>query len=90
MNTLLEVSHGLIALVDSRFKRYIYDQINWEGQFIGLVGPCGVGKTTLVLQYLKAQTEVQNVLYVTADDFYFAKNRLLDLASDFVKWVDKF
>jgi predicted AAA+ superfamily ATPase len=52
---------------------------------LGLVGPRGVGKTTLVLQYIKKNLNPQETLYVTAEDFYFAKNRLTELADDFVK-----
>jgi predicted AAA+ superfamily ATPase len=85
METLFEYSNRLIANVDSRFTRYMYDQINWGSRLIGLVGPRGVGKTTLVLQHIKNNLEAKHTLYVTVEDFYFAKNRLLDVASDFVK-----
>jgi predicted AAA+ superfamily ATPase len=64
----------------------MYDQINWDSRLIGLVGPRGVGKTTLVLQHIKNNLDPKYTLYVTAEDFYFAKNRLLDVASDFVKF----
>jgi predicted AAA+ superfamily ATPase len=85
MEALFEYSNRLIADVDSRFTRYLYDQINWDSRLIGLVGPRGVGKTTLVLQHIKNNLDHAHTLYVTAEDFYFAKNRLLDAASDFVK-----
>lgn len=85
MEALFEYSNRLIANVDIRFTRYMYDQINWGSRLIGLVGPRGVGKTTLVLQHIKNNLEAKHTLYVTAEDFYFAKNRLLDVASDFVK-----
>lgn len=85
MEALFEYSNRLIANVDSRFTRYMYDQINWKSRLLGLVGPRGVGKTTLVLQHIKNNLETKHTLYVTAEDFYFAKNRLLDVASDFVK-----
>lgn len=52
---------------------------------IGLTGPRGVGKTTLVLQYIKESLSSDVSLYVTAEDFYFADHRLLELADDFVK-----
>ena len=85
MEALFEYSNRLIADVDIRFTRYLYDQINWDNRLIGLVGPRGVGKTTLVLQHIKNNLDHAHTLYVTAEDFYFAKNRLLDVASDFVK-----
>lgn len=85
MDKLFEYSNQLIDQVDSTFKRYLYHQINWQNRLLGLVGPRGVGKTTLVLQYIKQNLDIQKTLYVIAEDFYFAKHRLIDLASDFVK-----
>lgn len=85
MDTLFEYSNHLISTVDTVFVRYSYHQINWQNRLIGIVGPRGVGKTTLVLQYIKSHLDIRKTLYVTAEDFYFAKNRLVDLAATFVK-----
>lgn len=85
MEALFEYSNRLIANINSEFTRYMYDQINWDSRLIGLFGPRGIGKTTLVLQHIKNNLSLKHTLYVTAEDFYFAKNRLLDVASDFVK-----
>jgi len=52
---------------------------------IGLTGPRGVGKTTLVLQHIKNNLTHVETLYVTTEDFYFADNKLIDLADVFVK-----
>lgn len=54
---------------------------------IGLTGPRGIGKTTLVLQHIKKHLNPDETLYVNAEDFYFADNRLMDLADYFVKGV---
>lgn len=72
------------------FHRYMYSRINWENRMIGLVGPRGVGKTTLVLQYIKENLDRNASLYVTAEDFYFATHRLLDLADAFSKAGGKY
>lgn len=52
---------------------------------IGLTGPRGVGKTTLVLQHIKENLNPDESLYVTAEDFYFADHKLLELAEVFSK-----
>jgi predicted AAA+ superfamily ATPase len=52
---------------------------------IGLTRPRGVGKTTLVLQHIKKNLNPAETLYITAEDIYFADNRLIDLADTFVK-----
>lgn len=90
MQTLFEYSNRLISNVDKKFTRYLYNRIHWENRLIGIVGPRGVDKTTLVLQYIKNNLDVRHTLNVSAEDFYFAKHRLSDLASDFVKWGGKY
>lgn len=90
MDALFEYSNQLISEVDTAFIRYSYHRINWQNRLVGLVGPRGVGKTTLVLQYIKNNLNIHQTLYVTAEDFYFAKNRLTDLADSFVKSGGKY
>lgn len=85
MNTLQDRYRKLLLETDTRFHRYMYGRINWNSRMIGLTGPRGVGKTTLVLQYIKENLPLDTSLYVTAEDFYFADHRLLELADDFVK-----
>lgn len=85
MDSLFEYSNQLVSRVDTVFIRYSYDHIGWQNRLVGLIGPRGVGKTTLVLQYIKRNLHLKNTLYVTAEDFYFAKHSLIDLADNFVK-----
>jgi len=80
MNKLFEHFHKLLRELNTDFHRYIYTRINWNSRMIGLTGPRGVGKTTLVLQHIKKNLDPNKSLYVTAEDFYFADNKLTDLA----------
>lgn len=68
----------------------MYSEINWANRMVGIIGPRGVGKTTLVLQYIKQNLNFAETLYVTAEDFYFADNKLIDLANAFVKKNGKY
>lgn len=90
MDELFQYSNQLLTKVNTGFVRYTYHQINWKNRMLGLIGPRGVGKTTLVLQYIKSNFNRNETLYVTAEDFYFAKNRLVDLAASFVKLGGKY
>lgn len=90
MDNLFEQSNKLINEVDLGFLRYMYDEINWQNRMIGLIGPRGVGKTTLVLQYIKQNLNLNEALYVSAEDFYFVDNRIIDLADKFVKHGGKY
>ena len=85
MDKLFEYFNKMIRETNIEFHRYIYSKINWNSRMIGLTGPRGVGKTTLVLQHIKESLNLNDSLYVTAEDFYFASHRLLDLADAFVK-----
>ncbi|WP_392419958.1 ATP-binding protein [Capnocytophaga canis] len=89
MESLFQYSNHLITNTDIRFVRYLYSRINWENRLIGIVGARGVGKTTLILQYIKNELDTNKTLYVTAEDFYFGSNKLVDLADVFVKFGGK-
>ncbi len=52
---------------------------------IGIIGARGVGKTTMILQYIKENLNNKKALYVSADDIWFGENKLLDLADEFYK-----
>jgi len=90
MDKLFEQFQKLLRETDTSFFRYIYADMNWKSRMIGLTGPRGVGKTTLVLQHIKKNLNPAETLYVTAEDFYFAGNKLIDLAGDFVKRGGKY
>jgi len=85
MDKLFEIFYKLLKETDTSFFRYIYSDINWNNRMIGLTGPRGIGKTTLILQHIKEDLDPANTLYVTAEDFYFADNRFLNLADAFAK-----
>ena len=67
------------------FHRYMYERIDWSDRLIGLKGPRGVGKTTLLLQRAKEVLDRDTTLLVNADDLYFTTHTLVDLADDFVR-----
>lgn len=86
------VDYSLINFMEERLKatpsdfhRYMFDRINWKNRLIGLTGPRGIGKSTLMLQYMLAQPSRKNMLYVTADHIWFTDHSLVELADTFVK-----
>lgn len=85
MEKLFEYFNKLLSETDTHFVRYIHSEIDWNSRMIGITGPRGVGKTTLLLQHIKQNLNNENSLYVSAEDFYFASNKLMDLADSFVK-----
>ena len=85
MNDIFENQIRLLKRVPLDFKRYLYSKINWNNKMIGLVGPRGVGKTTLVLQYIKEQNDKDKYLYYSADNITHRVKSLVDLADTFSK-----
>lgn len=69
----------------TKVHRYMYSHIIWEDRMIGLVGPRGVGKSTMVKQYLMQQPDKDRWLYVSADHSYFSNHTIADLAREWVQ-----
>lgn len=65
------------------FHRYIYDSIDWTDRLVGIKGPKGVGKTTMMLQYIRSHfANPDDALYVSLDNLWFQSHSL----QDFVKY----
>lgn len=87
METLFAKQDRLLSLTSTEIIRTLMYQINWDAQLVAIKGPRGVGKTTLMLQYMKQHYEVysREVLYCTLDSVYFSNHTLLELVDVFVK-----
>ncbi len=85
MQTLYRRFETLLKNITTDFKRYLYDEISWDSRMTGVIGARGVGKTTMILQYIKENLDTKKALYVSADDIYFSQNKLIYLAEDFYK-----
>lgn len=90
MERLYEFFYRKLKNTPVEFFRYKYNQIKWESRAFGLVGPRGVGKSTMLLQYIKQNLDTKDTLYVSADNLYFAEHKLVDLADRFVKMGGKY
>lgn len=87
MDILYSYQDSLLGTVSSRFHRYLYREIDWNLRMIGIRGQRGVGKSTLILQYIKEKKlhEDGNGLYITMDHPYFYQNSLFDTIHEFYK-----
>jgi uncharacterized protein len=83
MESLVIKYRGLLASVDTAFTRQLYTQINWKARAIRIDGARGVGKSTLMLQYIKKNLPVADTLYLTLDDLYFRNHTLTEVAEEF-------
>jgi uncharacterized protein len=70
----------------TRFRSNLHDRIQWNERLIGIKGSRGVGKTTLILQHIKAVYGFdRSCLYVNLDDIAFSYDNLVQLAEEFEK-----
>jgi len=56
-----------------------------KNRLVGLIGQRGVGKTTLLLQYLKQNFKPFEYLYFSADDVYIINSSIYDIADEFIR-----
>jgi predicted AAA+ superfamily ATPase len=84
MEALLRKSQQKIKNIPLAFKRYLYDNINFNNRQISILGSRGTGKTTLLLQIGAIQNK-KSTLYLALDDLFFTDNTLYRLAEEFEK-----
>lgn len=89
MEQLYEFFNRKLKSTPTDFRRYKYDRIKWDGRAFGIVGPRGVGKSTMILQHIKLNLDTADTLYVSADHLYFSEHSLVDLTDYFVKMGGK-
>ncbi len=56
-----------------------------NNRLVGVIGQRGVGKTTILLQYLKIYFKPIEYLYFSADDVYIINSSIYDITEEFVK-----
>lgn len=80
---ITETFHRLIEEVSFPHTRYLYPHFATTNRLTGLVGARGVGKTTMLLQYIKNELiKDGKCFYFSADLIYFQQLSLLQFVSD--------
>jgi predicted AAA+ superfamily ATPase len=92
MEKLFEKYIQKLQLVSTEFTRSLINDINWKARLIGIKGARGIGKTTLLLQYIKLKhsNELEKTLYISLDSIWFSNNSLVDLVESFIKKGGKY
>lgn len=86
MEKLFQKFFEKIARTQVLTVRDFTHEVDWSNRMVGIKGSRGIGKTTLILQYLKTNYEInEKILYVSLDDLYFTENKMYELASKFHK-----
>ena len=85
MDTLFRKHDRLLANTSMDIVREQMNQIHWNAQIISIMGPKGVGKSTLLRQYVKRHYQIgdRRALYCSADSVDFSTRSLVELAEQF-------
>ncbi|HHH37202.1 MAG TPA: AAA family ATPase, partial [Epsilonproteobacteria bacterium] len=77
----------LIESIPYRYRRYLYEQIEWNERCLLITRQRGVGKTTMILQHLKEHyRDDTSALYISVDNPYFKNISLYEFAMEFEKF----
>ena len=83
MESLYNTFRIKLSLTPMSYFRSFHETINWKSRLICIMGQKGVGKSTLMLQHIKKYDNLDETLYVSADNMYFAGHPLYELAGTF-------
>ena len=81
---LQKVSAQILAKETPKYKRWLFDKIDFNSKLIGIKGPRGSGKSTMLLQYAKMkQLPASKVLFVNCDHPAMVETSLYEVAEHF-------
>lgn len=83
LNNLRQQSDLLVAQSSLGHLRFLHEEIRWDWRCIGIKGPRGVGKTTLLLQRIRLSEAAAKSVYLSLDDFHFNAHSLRDTVEAF-------
>jgi len=75
----------ILNIINTPYKRYFFDLIDFDNKIIGVIGARGVGKTTFLVQYLK-NFRFDETLYFSADSILASGISLYEIAEKFSKY----
>lgn len=87
MEQLYEKQDAMLNATRMDIVRSFMGHVNWEAPMLCIRGPRGVGKSTLLRQYVKQHFEAgsEAVLYCSMDFVYFSQHSILEVAEKFYK-----
>lgn len=91
MESLFERHNEYIATVPMTYVRGFINQIDWSLRLVLIKGAKGVGKSTLMQQYIRKNYAPgdRHVLYCSADSGYFTTHTIVETADAFCRMGGK-
>lgn len=87
MDALFEKQDAMLRATSMEIVRSFMERVNWTAPMLCIRGPRGVGKSTLLRQYIKQHYESgsEEVLYCSLDWVYFSQHSIIEVAGNFYK-----
>ena len=91
MEGLFIKQERLLAQTRTEIVRELMSKVHWNNRLVSIRGSRGVGKTTLMLQYIKLNypSGSREALYCTLDSIYFSNHSILELVENFYQMGGK-
>jgi len=90
LESLKEYSSLFLSKNTPVYERDLLHKLNLKNRIIGIVGAKGVGKTTLLLQYMKKQNlSNDEMLYISVDHPLMSSTSILEIAKEFASYGGK-
>jgi predicted AAA+ superfamily ATPase len=87
LNEFFNIHDRITAGIPLDFKRYLFDEINWNNRLIIISGSRGTGKTYMVLQhFLEKYNDIKKCLYISADNPLVLKQGLYNTGAEYFKF----
>lgn len=85
MEELFRKQEALLRATNLEFIRGYMSHVNWEAPMLCLRGGRGVGKSTLLRQFVKQKYPAgsEKVLYCTLDSVYFSSHSIMEVSERF-------
>lgn len=85
METLLDKHNQYLQATPMDIVRDCMQNIDWEAPLLSIRGQKGVGKSTLIRQYIRQHFDAgdRTVLYCSLDSLYFSTHTLSDMVATF-------
>lgn len=86
LKNLQKYQERLLKSFKIKYKRYIFNEIDFDDKMIAIFGARGVGKTTTLFQYLLSlQAREKKVLYISLDYPFLAGVDLIEIVEAFIE-----
>ncbi len=87
MDNLFDKQDAMLQATDMGLVRDFINRVNWDAPMLCVRGARGVGKSTMIRQYIKRHYGVGNeqALYCSLDWVYFTQHSIIELAGAFYR-----